>query len=114
MRASIDIDKNMMANNLTPECACHPGEVLREEIDSRHITQTQLANELGMRVSLLNEIIKGKRNITIEYAMMLEAALGIDADFWITMQTNYDSFKAKQNTIFMEKLSKIRRIAAAL
>ena len=108
------INPNMIANNLIPSRPTHPGEVLREEIESRGITQTKLANEIGVRVSLLNELINGKRDFTIEYAMMMEAALGIDADFWMRMQLGYNLKMAKRNKTFMEKLSKIHKIAAVL
>ena len=67
-----------------------------------------------MRVSLLNDLINGKRNFTIEYAMMIEAALGIDADFWIRMQANYDRMIANLDKKFMDKISHIRRIASVL
>ncbi|MCM1450652.1 MAG: helix-turn-helix domain-containing protein [Clostridium sp.] len=60
------IDPNMIANNLTAFEPTHPGEILREEIECRGITQTKLANDLGIKVSLLNELINGKRDITIE------------------------------------------------
>lgn len=106
------IEDNMIANNLTPSEPTHPGEILREELECRGITQTRLANEMGIRVSLLNEIINGKRDFTIGYAMMVEAALGIDADFWMNMQSNYNKGKICRDTSFMEKLSKIRRIAS--
>ena len=108
------IKPNMIANNLIPSRPTHPGEVLRGEIESRGITQTKLANEIGVRVSLLNELINGKRDFTIEYALMIEAALGIDADFWMRMQLGYNLKMAKRNKNFMEKLSKIHKIAAVL
>ena len=108
------INPNMIANNLIPSRPTHPGEVLREEIESRGITQTKLANEIGVRISLLNELINGKRDFTIEYAMMMEAALGIDADFWMRMQLGYNLNMAKRNKPFMDKLSKIHKIAAVL
>ena len=75
------VDPNMIANNIIPFEPTHPGEMLREELECRGITQTKLANDIGVKVSLLNELINGKRDFTIEYAMMIEAALGIDADF---------------------------------
>jgi len=107
-------DTTMIANNLTPFEPTHPGEILREEIDCRGITQTKLAKDLGMKVSLLNELINGKRDFTIEYALMLEAALGIDADFWINLQNDYSKGKARQDSSFMAKLANIRRVAAVL
>ena len=108
------IDSNMIANNLTPYDPTHPGEILREEIEYRGIKQTKLAEDLGMKVSLLNELINGKRDFTIEYALMLEAALGIDADFWINLQNDYSKAKARHDSSFMAKLANIRRVAAVL
>ena len=46
--------------------------------------------------------------------MMIEAALGIDADFWMCMQLGYNLKKARQNKSFMDKFSKIKKIAAIL
>lgn len=109
-----DITPDMIANNIQIADPTHPGEFLREEIEARGITQTRLASEIGMNVSLLNELINGKRDFTIEYAMMIEAALGIDADFWINQQTSYNKSKATHDSSFMSKLAKIRNIAAAL
>lgn len=108
------IAPDMIANNLIPYEPTHPGEVLREEIEYRGITQTLLAEKIGVKVSLLNELINGKRSFTIEYALMIEAALGIDADFWINMQNNYDKARVSHDTSFMARLANIRKVAAVL
>lgn len=112
MRALPGIDQKMIANNLTPFEPFHPGEVLREELAERGVTQTQLAKKMGVSVSLLNEIIKGKRDISAEYALLLEAALGIDADFWLNMQQAYDKDEARLNGAFVKRLAAIRKVAA--
>ena len=104
----------MIANNLTPFEPTHPGEFLREEIECRGITQTKLANDIGVKVSLLNELINGKRDFTIEYALMIEAALGIDADLWINLQNDYNKARARHDISFMTKLANIRKITAVL
>ena len=108
------IPSDMIANNLTPAEPTHPGEVLREELECRGITQTRLAGEIGVKVSLLNELINGKRDFTIEYAMLVEAALGIEADFWINMQTAYNKGKVSRDSSFMARLASIRKVAAVL
>lgn len=108
------IDPNMIANNLTPHEPTHPGEFLREEMEYRGISQMQLAKEIGVNRTLLNELINGKRNFTIEYAMMIEAAMGIDADVWMNLQVSYNKNMAKKNSSFMAKLAKIKNIAAIL
>lgn len=106
------VNPNMIANNLTPFEPTHPGEILREEIESRGISQSRLAQEIGIKVSLLNELINGKRDFTIEYALLLEASLGIEADFWINLQNSFNKARTKSNPTFMNRLAAIRRIAA--
>lgn len=88
--------------------------MLREELESRGITKTKLAKEIGINVSLLNELINGKRDFTIEYAMMVEAALGMDADFWMNLQTAYNKGRLQKDSSFMERIANIRRIPAVL
>lgn len=109
-----NIDASMIANNLTPYEPTHPGELLREELEARGITQAKLASQIGVSPSLLNEVIKGKRAVNTEMALLLEAALGIAAHLWIELQTDYNIQVAKSDSSFMDRLASIRRIAAVL
>ena len=109
-----NIDNNMIANNLQPSTPIHPGEIIKDEMEFRGITQRQLAQQLELSPSLLNEILNAKRRVSTEYALLFEAALGIDAELWIRLQTQYDLQMAKSNTNFVERLNKIRKIAAVL
>lgn len=109
-----NIDPSMIANNLVVNNPTHPGEFLQEELEARGISETKLAEEVGMKVSTLKDLIKGKLDFTIEYALLIEAAIGVDADYWINLQTNYNKAKVKHDSSFMAHLSKIRRIAAVL
>lgn len=54
------------------------------------MTQKQLAAETGIKASVLSETINGKRNVSLSVAIALEKALGISADIWMNMQTQYD------------------------
>lgn len=54
------------------------------------MTQKQLATETGIKPSVLSETINGKRSISLSVAVALEKALGISADIWMNMQTQYD------------------------
>ena len=103
---------DMIANNLYPSIPIHPGEMIKDEIEYRGITQKALAAEIGIPASVLNEILNGKRAVTTEYALLLEAALGIEADLWLRLQTEYNKQIARSNPSFLEKLSKIRHAAA--
>ena len=103
---------DMIANNLYPSNPIHPGEMIKDEIEYRGITQKALAAEIGIPASVLNEILNGKRAVTTEYALLLEAALGIEADLWLRLQTEYNKQIARSNPSFLERLSKFRHAAA--
>ena len=107
------VDPQMIANNMMPSEPVHPGTLLKEEIEYRGITQKQLAQQMGVSYSVLNEILNGKRPVSIEYALYLEAVLGIDAQLWIQMQADYNLQVAKSDSKIKHHLLEIRKIAAA-
>ena len=84
------VDPRMIANNLTPYEPTHPGEILKDEIEYRGISQRKLAAKMGVAYSVLNEVLNAKRPVTTEYALLFEAALGIDAEPLIGMQADYN------------------------
>lgn len=108
------VDPKMIANNLTPSEPIHPGEMIKDEIEYRGISQRKLAAQMGISPTLLNEILNGKRAVSAEYALLFEAALGIDAEIWVRQQARYDMQVAKTDKSFAERLANIRKIAAIL
>lgn len=106
------IPNDMIANNLTPFEPTHPGDLIKDELDYLHLTQAKLAESIGVRPSLLNEIIKGKRAVNTEMALMIEAALNIPANLLLNLQREYNMQTAKSDASFMKRLSSIRNIAA--
>lgn len=108
------IDPKMIANNLIPFEPSHPGEVLKDEIEFRGISQKKLAKEIGVSYTVLNEILNAKRSLNTEYAMLIGAVLDLDAESLLKMQTSYNLQMAKRDNSFMEKLNKVRKIAAVL
>lgn len=108
------VDPKMIANNLTPSEPIHTGEILKDEIEYRGISQRKLAAQMGISPTLLNEILNGKRAVSAEYALLFEAALGIDAEPLIKLQVDYNIQVAKSDKSFLERLANIRKIAAVL
>lgn len=102
------------ANDMMSSLLIHPGEMIKDEIAARGITQKDLARQMGVSYTVFNEILNGKRPVTTEYALLLEAALGTDAAIWIGLQADYNLQKAKQDKSFMNRLEQIRKIAAVL
>ena len=70
----------MNKGNITPFVETHPGEMIKDELSERHITQKKLALETGIKPSVLSETINGKRTVSKNVASALEQALGIPAD----------------------------------
>ena len=73
----------------------HPGVILYEELHCRHMTQAELAMQIGRPAQVVSEIINGKKSITPETALQLEKALEISAEFWCHLQVNYDLERAR-------------------
>lgn len=107
-------DPMMIANNLTPFIATHPGEVLKDEVDERGISQKELAENIGMSYKAMNDILNERRPVTTETAMLFEAALGIPASVLLNLQTDYNLHAARQNKSLLSRLASIRRVAAVL
>lgn len=105
---------DMIANNLLPFEPTHPGELIADELEVRGITQAKLSASIGVSPSLINEIIKGKRGVNTEMALLIEAALDIPADLLLKLQSAYNMQTAKSDAFFMQRLSAIRKIAAVL
>lgn len=108
------MDTEMLANNLTPAYPTHPGEIIKDEIEYRGMSQKELAKKMGIQYSVLNEILNARRPMTEKTALMLEAALGIKAEPLMRLQLKYNIQTARRDISFMERLAEIRKIAAVL
>ena len=108
------IDPKMIANNLEPFEATHPGELLKDELQYRGISQKQLAQDMGVPYTVLNDIVRGKRPINTKFALLCEKATGIPAYMLLRLQSEYDMHIIKNDKAFSEKLAKVRKIAAIL
>ena len=67
-----------------------------------------------MPYTQLNEILNGKRPVTTDFALMVEAALGINPELLINMQTRYNMSVARQKKTLLAKLLDIRKACAAV
>lgn len=103
-----------LANNLQSFTPYHPGELVKDELEYRAIKQKDFAEKFNISYSVLNEVLNGKRNITSEFALVLEAALGIKADVLVRIQTDYNLDMARNSDKLQERLDNVRKIESAL
>ena len=106
--------KKELANYMVSSELIHPGEIIKDEIAARGLTQKELALKMGVSYSVFNEILNGKRPVTTEYALMLEAVLGPKASIWFGLQADYNMQRARMDRVFMKRLEQLRKYAAVL
>lgn len=68
-----------------------PGEILREDfMDPLNISMNQLARDLSVPPNRISEIVNGKRAISADTALRLQRYFGVEAQFWLNLQTEYE------------------------
>jgi len=68
-----------------------PGEILREDfMEPLGISINQLSRDLAVPPNRISEIVNGKRAITADTALRLQRYFGVEAQFWLNLQSEYD------------------------
>jgi addiction module HigA family antidote len=76
--------------------AAHPGQILLKEfLEPLRLPQAKLARALGIPQNRVNELVRGKRGVTPETALLLSAYFGNSGEFWMNLQTAHDLTKAR-------------------
>lgn len=91
----------------TPAEVFAPGEFLREELEARGWTQTELAEILGRPTRLVNEIISGKKAITPETAIQLGNAFGTGPELWMNLESQYQLSKVATSNDLVARRAKL-------
>jgi len=105
-----------MADNASlryaPQDRTPPGDSLAETLEALGMTQSDLADRVGLSRKTINQIIQGVAPITAETALKLETVLGTPAAFWISLDGNYQEFLARkaEREHFQTELAWLKRI----
>lgn len=95
----------------THRAPTHPGEMLLKEfLEPMKISQSALAEGIGVTFARVNELVNGKRGVTAETALRLERFFGMEAQFWMNLQLRWDLYHAAHSAKAKE-IAKIRRHA---
>ena len=84
------MEKELNTIGLSRDLIIHPGETLLEVLEDREMTQKELAIRTGMSEKHISTILSGQKNISAAFAKKLEYALGIETEFWMNLQANYE------------------------
>ena len=87
----------MTTDNIDPwdGLEVHPGYTLRQEIEARGMSQRELAARMGRPEQIISDIVNGKKTITPATALELEPVLGIPAQYWVKLVTEYSGARAR-------------------
>lgn len=84
---------------------------MREVLEERRMTQSELAIRTGFSPKHISKILNGSAPISAKFASALELVFGVEAEFWMNLQTNYDIELLEydqEETILPEELEILR------
>ena len=68
----------------------HPGEVLKDELAEFGVTPTSFARQIEVPPNRISQIISGKRAVTGDTALRFGHWFGVEPQFWLNLQTQFD------------------------
>jgi HTH-type transcriptional regulator/antitoxin HigA len=73
-----------------------PGEYLAEVLVELGLSQAELARRISRPAQAISEIVHGRKAITAQTALDLEAALQVPAYLWLNLEAQYQLALARQ------------------
>ena len=76
--------------------AVHPGEILKDELEELGMAPTEFARQIDVPPNRVGQIIAGKRSVSADTALRFGHWFGVEAQFWLNLQTQFDLVVAEQ------------------
>ena len=73
----------------------HPGEILREELDTLGLSANALSKALGVPVNRVTMIRNGQRGVTADTALRLARYFGTTPQLWLNLQKTWELQRAE-------------------
>src|SRR5262245_44417185 len=90
----------------------HPGEMLLKEfLEPLDVSQVEAAARMSIPFQRLNSIIRGRRAVSADTALLLEGLTGWDAQIWLTLQAEWDLWHAIKARGQKPKVRRLRKTA---
>jgi addiction module HigA family antidote len=91
----------------------HPGEILLEEfLKPLKISQNALSRDLDVPLQRINQIVLGKRAITVDTALRLAKYFGTTPELWLNLQARYE-LELARDTNLVETIDRTVRMRMA-
>ncbi len=82
---------------------CHPGEILRDNLEAAELSVTEAASRLGCTRQALSRLLNGKAGISPVMALALEGIGWSNAGFWMRLQASYELAQARREQAAAER-----------
>ncbi len=90
----------------------HPGEMLLKEfLEPLGVSQVEAAECMQIPFQRLNAIVRGRRAVRADTALLLEALTGWDAQIWLALQAKWDLWHASKARRHQPKVRPLRKTA---
>ncbi len=77
--------------------AFHPGYYIKELIDESRLTNEDFARLLDIMPDNLTLLIMGEQKLSADIAMKLSEMTGTSVNYWLNLQSTYDSLFEASN-----------------
>ena len=77
--------------------AVHPGDVLRDELEERGVSPASFAKQIDVPANRISQILAGKRAVTGDSALRFGHWFGMDPQFWLNLQAQYELAVAERS-----------------
>jgi addiction module HigA family antidote len=68
--------------------------LLKEFLEPLGVSQVEAASRMNIPFQRLNAIVNGRRGVSADTALLLEALTRWDAEIWLTLQAKWDLWHA--------------------
>ena len=68
----------------------HPGEILREELETLGLSANALSKALGVPVNRITMIVNGQRGVSADTALRLARYFGTTPELWLNLQKTWE------------------------
>jgi addiction module HigA family antidote len=86
--------------------------LLKEFLEPLGVSQVDAANRMNIPFQRLNAIVKGRRSVSADTALLLEALTRWDAQIWLTLQAKWDLWHARRTRGQRPKVKALPKLAA--
>ena len=76
----------------------HPGEVLKDELEEFGVSRTSFARQIDVPPNRISQIIAEKRSVTGDTALRFGHWFGVEPQFWLNLQSQFDLAAAERNS----------------